>query len=206
MARLPTARDRILDAAQRLVLRHGFAATTVDAVLAEAAASKGAFFHHFPSKAALGRALVARYAEGDAATLDDALAAAEAQTDDPAEQLVSLARWFEAAADDVVAAQPACLFVSFIYEAELDGAGTDDLVVEAIVHWRRRILDKLEEAATTRPALQAMDLESLADLWFTTFEGGFLLGQALDDPGRLRRQLAHLRRYLELLLDVGDRP
>src|SRR5690606_25437002 len=47
-------RDRILASARALVLDRGFASTTVDAVLTEAGASKGAFFHHFPSKGALG--------------------------------------------------------------------------------------------------------------------------------------------------------
>ena len=54
----PTAtdtRERILDAAQQLVMERGFSATTVDAILEAAGSSKGAFFHHFASKADLGR-------------------------------------------------------------------------------------------------------------------------------------------------------
>jgi TetR/AcrR family transcriptional regulator, transcriptional repressor for nem operon len=199
-----TTRERILDAAQRLVLAHGFSATTVDAVLGEAAASKGAFFHHFPSKAHLGRALVERYASADAEALDTAMAAAEAATDDPAEQLVELLRGFEGVADSVLAAQPNCLFVSFIYEADLGGAGTDEIVTHAILHWRERILDKLEQAAAGRPVAPGVDLPSLADQLFTVFEGSFLLARALDDPTCVRRQLAHLRHYLELLFGVGS--
>ena len=195
----PTARDRILDAARALVLRHGFAATTVDAILESASASKGAFFHHFPSKAHLGRALVERYAAADAATLEAVMNAAEQQSDDPAEQLVIFTRTFEDMADEVLATQPQCLFVSFIYERELSDVGIDDVVAESIRHWRTRIAGKLELAAATRPALRGLDLDALADHWFTTFEGSFLLAQAVQDPTSMRRQLAHLRRYLELL-------
>lgn len=36
---------------------------------------------------------------------------------------------------------------------------------------------------------------------FSTFEGGFILVQATDEPDHLRRQLAHLRHYLELLIN-----
>ena len=140
-----SARQRILDAAESLVLRQGFAATTVDAVLAEAGASKGAFFHHFPSKAALGRALVERYAQRDAAALEEAIAAAEAASDDPAAQLVALARTFEEGADDLLALQPQCLFVSFIYESALSGVGAEDVVAGSIRHWRHRIVGKLRE-------------------------------------------------------------
>ena len=200
----PTARDRILVAAEALVFRHGFASTTVDAVLESAGASKGAFFHHFPSKAHLGRALVERYAAGDAATLEAVMTAAEARSDDPAEQLVIFTRTFEEQADDAMALQPSCLFVSFIYETDLTDVGIEDVVNESILHWRTRLVDKLELAAATRPAMQHLDLAALADHWFTTFEGSFLLAQATDDNSSMRRQLAHLRHYLELLfaLDV----
>jgi TetR/AcrR family transcriptional repressor of nem operon len=200
-----SARDRILDAAQTLVLRRGFAATTVDAVLESAAASKGAFFHHFPSKAHLGRALVERYAARDAEVLETVMATAEAQSDDPAEQLVAFTRTFEELADDAMAVQPRCLFVSFIYETELSDVGTEELVTNSILHWRARIVDKLERAAKARPSLDAVDLTSLADHWFTTFEGSFLLAQAIGDNSCMRQQLAHLRRYLELLFGLDAR-
>lgn len=195
----PSVRERILDAARALVLRHGFAATTVDAILESASASKGAFFHHFPSKAHLGRALVERYAAADAATMEAAMTAAEQQSDDPAEQLVIFTRSFEDMADEVLRTQPQCLFVSFIYESDLSDVGIEEVVVESIRHWRSRIADKLARAAATRPALQALDLDALADHWFTTFEGSFLLARAVQDPTSMRRQLAHLRHYLELL-------
>lgn len=45
-----TARDRILSAAARLFCHHGFAATGVDAVIAEAGTAKATLYKHFPSK------------------------------------------------------------------------------------------------------------------------------------------------------------
>jgi TetR/AcrR family transcriptional regulator, transcriptional repressor for nem operon len=196
-------RERILDAAQRIVLERGFAATSVDAVLQEAPATKGAFFHHFPSKNDLGRALLERYAAADERMLDDFMAAAEAESDDPAEQLVAFVRHFEQAADELAPAQPGCLFVSFIYESQLAGAGEDDLIATSIRHWRTRLLEKLEAAAELHPPAIAVELNSLADQVFTTFEGGFILARAMHDPGHLRAQLAHVRHYLELLFGLS---
>lgn len=201
-----TARDRILDAARALVLDRGFGSTTIDEVLAAASASKGAFFHHFPSKAELGRALVERYAADDAATLETFMAAAEQATDDPAEQLVAFVRQFENVAETAMQVQPACLFVSFIYEHGLAPAGTDEVVVRSILHWRERLLEKLQQAAATRPSLPPVDLPSLADQMFTVVEGAFLLARALDDPTRMRAQLAHLRHYLELIFGLEVTP
>lgn len=203
MAATPT-RERILDAAQRLVLERGFGSTTVDAVIDAAGVSKGAFFHHFRSKGDLGRSLVERYAAADAEVLDKAMAAAEAVSEDPAVQLVEFVRSFEKAADAAIEAQPSCVFISFIYERELASAGTDQIISGAVRHWRHRIQEKLEAAAAVRAPAGEVDLAALADHVFVTFEGAFLLVRALGDTGAMRRQLAQLRHYLELLFAVPD--
>jgi TetR/AcrR family transcriptional repressor of nem operon len=198
-------RSRILDAAQRIVLERGFAATSVDAILEAAPATKGAFFHHFPSKNDLGRALLERYATADERMLDDFLIAAEAKSDDPAEQLVAFVRHFEQAAAELAPTQPGCLFVSFIYESQLAGDGEDDIIAASIRHWRARLHEKLEAAAERHPPATEVDLLSLADQVFTTFEGGFILARAMHDPSYLRAQLAHLRHYLELLFGLSPK-
>lgn len=196
-------RERILDAAHRLVLERGFNGTSVADVLSAAGASKGAFFHHFPSKTALGHALVARYAEADAAVLDTALAQAEAAYEDPADQIVALVRTFEqAAAGDAVMQQPGCLFVSFVYEQVSETDAIRPLVADSVALWRGRILDKLQLAAHAGRIPADVDLPSLADHVFTVFEGAFILARACDDADRVRAQLTHLRRYFELLLGV----
>jgi TetR/AcrR family transcriptional repressor of nem operon len=195
-------RERLLDGAQQLVLERGFAATTVDAVLAATGTSKGAFFHHFASKNDLGRALVERYAAADIQHLEQFMAAAEATSADPAEQLVAFVALFEGAADDLAREQPGCLYVSFVYEKQLAGSGTNSMIVDAVIAWRTRLAQKIDAAIALRPPSIRVDVTSLADLVFTTFEGGFILARTLDDPSLLRGQLTHLRHYLELLFGV----
>jgi AcrR family transcriptional regulator len=56
-------RDRMLDAAEAVVVRQGIANLTLDAVAAEAGVSKGGLLHHFPSKDKLVEAMVVRCAE-----------------------------------------------------------------------------------------------------------------------------------------------
>ncbi|WP_437813960.1 TetR/AcrR family transcriptional regulator [Sorangium sp. So ce1078] len=55
-----SARERILDAAERLVVSRGVNQLTIEAVITEAGISKGGFFHHFATKDALLMAIVDR--------------------------------------------------------------------------------------------------------------------------------------------------
>ena len=61
--RPPSTRSRILDVGERLVQVHGFNGFSYADVAAELAVTKASLHYHFPSKAELGEALIARYAE-----------------------------------------------------------------------------------------------------------------------------------------------
>jgi AcrR family transcriptional regulator len=63
-------RDAFLDVAQRLVQSKGYEAMSIQDVLDELEASKGAFYHYFDSKQALLEAVVDRFADGAMATLE----------------------------------------------------------------------------------------------------------------------------------------
>jgi len=69
-------RTRILDVAERLVQIRGFNGFSYADIAAELAITKASLHHHFPSKAGLGEALIARYAE----RFTEALAAIDANT------------------------------------------------------------------------------------------------------------------------------
>jgi len=59
----PTPVNRMLDAAEAVVVRQGIANLTLEAVAAEARISKGGLLHYFPNKDRLVEALVARCAQ-----------------------------------------------------------------------------------------------------------------------------------------------
>lgn len=58
-----TARDKILEAAVRVIRGQGYAGTTVDQLCAAAGVTKGAFFHHFKSKEAAAVAAAERFSD-----------------------------------------------------------------------------------------------------------------------------------------------
>jgi len=59
---------------------------------------------------------VERYAAADVAHLDGAVAAVAEATRDPVERVVQLVRVFEESADELMAAQSSCLYVSVLTE------------------------------------------------------------------------------------------
>ena len=195
-------RERILDGAERLILDRGLAATSVDDILAATGTSKGSFFHHFPTKNVLARALVERYAANDVAFLEEFMARAEMTSDDPALQVVEFVRLFEDAADEMVAAQPSCLYVSYVYDRHLLEDGTNEVIVRALRAWHDRLAVKLRAAAALHPPRSPVDLDALADHLNATFEGAFILTRATGDPTVMRKQLELVRRYVALVFDV----
>lgn len=190
-------RERILDAAEHLVIENGYAATSVDHVIAASASSKGAFFHHFDSKRELARALVGRYVEADLAHLSDALDKT-AEIGDPAERALAFVRVFEDASEELMREQSGCLYISVLTERQLTYDGTADQIRSAIVTWREAYADLLRAALDSRSA--SADVDALADHLFVTFEGAFLLARTAGDPGHMRSQLRTLRVLLEALL------
>ncbi|QJR14734.1 hypothetical protein DSM104440_01544 [Usitatibacter palustris] len=192
-------REKILDAAQVLILDHGFSATTVDAVVGRAGITKGAFFHHFPSKSDLGRALVERHAATDREHFLAQLARAEKLAADPLQQVLLLIGFYEEEFDAMEEPYPGCLFASYIYEHKLFDDGTLEILKDAALFWRAQMKAKLEQVMAAYPPNRAVELDSLSDLFYSITEGAFVMTKTLGDKTMLSRQTKHLRTYLELL-------
>jgi TetR/AcrR family transcriptional repressor of nem operon len=194
-------RARLLDAAERLVERNGFAATSVEQILAESGSSKGAFFHHFPSKRALAHAMVARYVDADVAMLERGLAAV-AGTDHPVDRVLAFLGHYERWAEELVSEDSACLYIAVVTERDLLDDVTSAEVDRAVRAWRRGFVGLLRPAyeAAQVDSRWAPDVEELADHLFATFEGAYLMCRAQRSPEPMRAQLRVLRQLVEGLL------
>ncbi|MBB5867425.1 TetR/AcrR family transcriptional repressor of nem operon [Allocatelliglobosispora scoriae] len=198
MARDSTAtRERILQAAERLVLEYGFGSTTVDGVVAASGTSKGAFFHHFAGKDDLAKALVARIAAADHHVLAAALDSIAPLTE-PTARLLEFLAYFERSADTVTAEESGCLYISVLTERQLIDTGTADQIVAVVHAWRAALTDLIQDAFHGRPPT-GIDAERLADHFFVTFEGAFLLSRATGEP-HLAAQLRVMRLMVTALL------
>lgn len=196
-------RGKLLDAAQALFLESGFAGTSIDRVIAKTGVTKGTFFYHFDSKAQMARALIERFAETDRVLLEDAIRDAEGKSKDPLRQVLEVVASFEAKFDALTEPYPGCLFASYMVEAQLFDAATLQAAAGFTLHWRRRLGDKLREAARLHPPRLPVDLDELADGLTVAFEGSMILSKMVKDPKAIAAHLRHYRRYLELLFGAA---
>jgi len=192
-------REKILEVAYELILQQGYAATSVDQILERAGITKGAFFYHFKSKADMARALIHRHDEHDQQVLNESMGRAEKLSRDPLQQLLIATGLLEELFAGLEDTNPGCLFASFCYESDLMDDEIAGVCSNAMLRWRTRLRDKLEEVAREHPPRIPVDMDSLADLLTTIFEGGFVLARTLNNGGLIAGQIRHYRNYLELL-------
>jgi len=194
-------RDRILDAARSLVMARGFAGTSIDDILNEAALTKGAFFHHFKGKGDLARALVERHARKDLAMFEDFAARAEAESDDPLEQIVIFLEAFEAYIGNSKDPSPGCMYAVYTYESMQFEPAIRDLVADILRQWTSIYVRKFQEVLDRyKPALP-VTARQLAEMIVSVIEGGLVLQRAYGDVGMTSRQSEQFRNYLELLFE-----
>ncbi|MFT4284625.1 MAG: helix-turn-helix domain-containing protein, partial [Protaetiibacter sp.] len=139
-----TTRELLLDTAERLVERNGFAATSVEMILSESGSSKGAFFHHFPSKRALSHALVERYVAADLGSLARGLAAATEEAEPVAKLLRFLDHFVGRAA--ALTSESACLYIAVLVEQDLLDEENSAQVDRAITGWREAVSALVRDA------------------------------------------------------------
>ena len=199
-------RERLLDAAEALIFDHGFSATSVDKVIARAGVTKGAFFHHFESKAELGRAVVERHAEREIAYCDRILERAERLAGDPLQQVLIFVGLLLEDFEDLRNPVPGCLFASYLYQRLAYPEEVAKLTARTLAYWRDAVARKLEEAAAVHPPEAEIAPADLADGLLAAIEGGYILSKAKGDPDVVRRQLRQYRCHLALLfgMDPGQ--
>jgi TetR/AcrR family transcriptional repressor of nem operon len=196
-------RKRILDAAQTLVLGHGFAGVSVDQLIKSLGLTKGAFFHHFRSKNDLARALIRRYADEGLALFRDNLARAGKLSDDPLQQLLILVGLYEELFESLTEPYPGCLLASYVYELQQFDEETRAIINEEFIESRREVTKLIRAIMNKYPPRRPVDPMTLADGFMSTFEGAFILSKSLDEADITVKQLRLYRTTIEALFLPG---
>lgn len=190
-------RERILATAEAAVLAKGFAATSIEELIAAVGITKSGFFYHFKDKNALARAMMERYLAHDTAVLDDLFARADELDEDPLHGMLVALKLFAETMADLEEAHPGCLAASFCYQEQLFDREIRDLNAAGVLAWRKRFRERITVIAGRYPPRRPVDLDALADMAASTVEGGLMLGKMLRDPKILPAQILLFRELVK---------
>jgi TetR/AcrR family transcriptional repressor of nem operon len=192
-----SARDRLLAAALRLIRERGYAATSVDELCRAAGVTKGAFFHHFASKEALG---VAAAEHWDTSTASFFAAAPYHAAPTPRARVLGYIDFRDSLLGEDIA-ECTCVAGTLVQEVWDSHPAVRDACGAAIGNHAAALE---ADIAAARPEGADWTAASLALFTQTVLQGAFVVAKALGgEAGGMavaRGQVAHLRRYLEMVL------
>ena len=195
------AREKLIEAAHLLIRRQGYCETSIDQICAAAGVTKGAFFHHFASKEALGAAAAEQWtarAEELIFTLPPWV-----RIEDPLERLLAHIDFrlfmIDGAAEGFTCFVGTMVQESFASSEVLRAAS--DASIDA--YCERLALD-IEEAIVLYGIKDSVSAISLAYHVQAVLQGAFVIAKARNSPKEARDSVLHLKRYIKMLFDGGD--
>ena len=189
-------RERLLDVAETSVLEKGFAATSIEELIAAVGITKSGFFYHFKDKGELAKALLVRYVAREDELFDELFARADELNEDPLHGFLVGLKMLSEMMADLPSGHPGCLVAAYCYQDRLFDKEVRDLNAAAVLSWRKRFKERLELIAARYPPRIAVDLDDLADMLSVIADGGIILSKAVGDKDVLARQIMLYRDFV----------
>jgi TetR/AcrR family transcriptional regulator, transcriptional repressor for nem operon len=196
-----SSRIKLLDAAHHVVRRKGYAATTVDEICAAAGVSKGAFFHHFESKEALGVAAAEQWTNRAAPMFEFP---PHAKFTDPLDRFLGHIDFRFAMLEGPVAD-----FTCFVGTMLQESFATSDPIRVAcdasISAYCERLAVDIQQALDLYGTTHPVTALGLARHTQAVLQGAFIMAKAKNSPDIARDSITHLKQYIEMLFERGER-
>ena len=191
------ARDKLLAVALSLVRTQGYAATSVDDLCRAAGVTKGAFFHHFSSKEALGVAVAEHWS---ALTGDIFAHASYHALEDPLDRVLAYLDFRKALLQGTVP-EFTCLVGTMVQEAYNSSPAIRAACNASISDHADLIAEDLALAMTHYDVNEDWSAESLALHSQAVLQGAFILSKMRSGPEIAADSIDHMRRYIALLFN-----
>jgi AcrR family transcriptional regulator len=188
-------RGKLLTAAFEEIYRHGFQAASLDRILTGAGVTKGALYHHFPDKAALGYAVVEEIVKGP--VLDVYLRTLE----NSADPLSALQDVLHRRADDFAAGgvELGCPLNNLAQEMSPLDETFRLRVAEALEAWTAGYARALERAKALGVVRPDVNPAQVAAFIVAAVEGSFGMAKNAKSVATLRSNLDTLVSFLDTL-------
>jgi len=189
-------RERILDVAEDAVLHKGFAATSIDEIIAAVGITKSGFFYHFRDKSDLAKALLQRYIDRESDILDEVFNRADELNEDPLHGFLVGLKMLAEMMDNLPSAHPGCIVASVCYQEQLFNPDVAELNAAGVLSWRKRFRERFELIAGRYPPRIPVDFDDLADMATGLVDGGIILSRVLKNKSLLPRQVLLYRAFV----------
>ena len=189
-------RERVLDAAESAVLEKGFAATSIEELIAAVGITKSGFFYHFNDKGELAKALLVRYIARENTLFDEIFGRADELNEDPLHGFLVGLKMLSELLADLPRGHPGCLIASYCYQDRLFDREVQALNTDAVLAWRKRFRARLDLIAARYPPRIAIDLDDVADMLSVIADGGIILSKVVKDKDALSRQVMLYRDFV----------
>jgi TetR/AcrR family transcriptional repressor of nem operon len=191
-----STRERLLEAAIGLSLEKGFGDTTVAEVCERAELTKGAFFHYFNDKEAMGKAVLEQWiADGNA----NYGCAPFWKLADPLERVYG---YIDFTAELTRTGPCGCLVGIYSQELWQSQPELRSDCEAAFTAWAEGLAQLFDEAKARHAPKASFDPRGLAYHFIAVFEGGLILARAYRRPDVVGEQLEHFKRYVKSLFEA----
>ncbi len=195
-----SARDKLIGAAVKVVREKGFNATSVDDLCREAGVTKGAFFHHFPSKTDLGVAA----AEAWKLQANELFGAAPyMQHEDPLDRVLGYLEFRRNMLEGPVP-EFTCLAGTMVQESYETLPDLREACHDSIWGHGLTLVPDIEAAREAYGIGGDWSSESLALHFQAVLQGAFILAKATNDSAAARDTADHLIRYVRMLFRLPE--
>src|SRR5262245_14641893 len=199
MGKGQATRERILEIAESSVLAKGFAATSIEEIIAEAGITKSGFFYHFRDKNELARQMVQRFVDHSDEILDDTFGRGQQLCDDPLQAFLIGLKLFAEVMGGLPGGHAGCLLATICYQERLFDREVVALTEQSSRKWGARFRGYLQAIAVAYPPREVVDVNELAEMLLCIVDGGIIMSKIYRDPSRLESQILTFRSLVKLV-------